>query len=124
MRGCWLRGLRLVAVVLSMPPSTLSTADDGVSTLSVLQEGDGLGSTEIEGLGYHLYGPATATIEADAVWVSGKYLCDGKYLAAGPSLAGMVVVSDGVLCHKIATDLYTELDERQIAAYVQVSATS
>lgn len=109
----------LILALICAAPSAVSTAD-GVSVLSVPGVGGG-GSSTIEGLGFKYYGPATASIDADAVWVSGKFLCDLP-AAAGPSLAGMVVVSDGVLCHKIAMDLYAELDKQMhIAAYVQVS---
>lgn len=71
------------------------------------------------GPGYRWYGPRSAFISASAIWLEGPTLCDPP---PGIDLSGVVVVSDGLLCHKISLELYTEMEKRGVAALLLVSS--
>ena len=70
------------------------------------------------GPGYRWYGPREAFVNSSAIWLEGPTLCDPP----PGDLSGIVVVSDGILCHKLSLELYAEMDKRGVAALLMVSS--
>lgn len=64
--------------------------------------------------GYHYYGPQSGSFPAKAVFVDGVTLCG----PLSPSLAGLMVVSDGIGCHLHGCDLYAKLEAVSVSTFV------
>ena len=92
MRWAWWCVATTLAVLHS------STADDGVSWMRVEKDDE---VRWIESVSYHHYGPRSSSINASAVWLDGKDVCN----LPSSGLEGLVVVTDGMDCFKIAVRL-------------------
>ena len=63
------------------------------------------------------YAPCPHCLQANAIWLSGHDLCRASSLP----LEGMVIISNGAGCPKLAVDLYDELDRIGVRAFVYIT---